>query len=67
MTFVKAKLLIERMARGETACIRLQGEEPLCNVPRSVTDYGHEILSLEGETPETSEFGPHLLVLRKSA
>ena len=38
LTFVKTKLLLERMASGETAEIRLKGAEPLENVPRSVRD-----------------------------
>lgn len=46
MTFVRAKLLLERMAPGETATIRLRGGEPLDNVPRAVRDHGHEVLSL---------------------
>ena len=36
MTFVKTRLLIEKMAAGETAEIHLVGEEPLENVPASV-------------------------------
>lgn len=47
MTFVRAKLLLERMAPGETASIRLRGGEPLDNVPRAVHDHGHEVLSLK--------------------
>ena len=66
MTFVKAKLLIERMTVGETARIRLQGVEPLDNVPRSIKDYGHEILSIEGETAEAPSDGIHLLIFRKN-
>ena len=46
LTFVKTKLLLERMAPGETAEIRLKGTEPLENVPRSVQEHGHEVLSL---------------------
>jgi TusA-related sulfurtransferase len=46
LTFVKTKLLLERMASGETAEIRLKGAEPLENVPRSVREHGHEVLSL---------------------
>lgn len=46
LTFVKTKLLLERMAPGETAEIRLIGKEPLENVPRSVRDHGHEVVSL---------------------
>lgn len=47
LTFVKTKLLIERMSPGETAAIRLRGAEPLENVPRSVREHGHQVLSLE--------------------
>ncbi len=47
LTFVKTKLLIERMLPGETAAIRLKGAEPLENVPRSVREHGHQVLSLE--------------------
>lgn len=47
LTFVKTKLLLERMAAGQTAEIRLKGAEPLENVPRSVREHGHEVLSLE--------------------
>ena len=46
LTFVKTKLLLERMAPGDTAEIRLIGQEPLENVPRSVRDHGHEVVSL---------------------
>jgi len=46
LTFVKTKLLLERMVSGETAEIRLKGAEPLENVPRSVREHGHEVLSL---------------------
>lgn len=66
MTFVRTKLLIERMAGGETAAVRLTGEEPLGNVPRSVKEYGHEVLSLEPEPGETPGSGIHILVLRKA-
>lgn len=47
MTFVRTKLLIERMAAGQTANIRLRGSEPADNVPRAVRDHGHEVLALE--------------------
>ncbi len=49
MTFVKTRLLIEKMKTGDTADIRLVGEEPLQNVPASVTELGHIVLSLEPE------------------
>ncbi|MDA1070807.1 MAG: sulfurtransferase TusA family protein [Proteobacteria bacterium] len=50
LTFVKTKLLIERMETGQVAQVRLNAGEPLSNVPRSVKEHGHEVLSLEEET-----------------
>ncbi len=49
MTFVKTKLALEKAASGEIVDIRLKAGEPLENVPRSVTEDGHHILSLEAE------------------
>lgn len=40
MTFVKTRLLIEKMGAGETAEIHLVGEEPIENVPASVLELG---------------------------
>ena len=65
LTFVKTKLLIERMATGQTAEVRLKGREPLENVPRSVTDHGHAVLSLVPETSAEDEFGIHRLHIQK--
>ena len=66
MTFVKTKLLIERMKPGQTCRVRLAGAEPLDNVPRSVAELGHEIVSV---MPEGADDGPeavHLIVIRKT-
>ncbi len=62
LTFVKTKLLIEQLSPGQTAEIRLKGAEPLENVPRSVREHGHEVLSLE---PEDGT-GVYVLRIRKS-
>ena len=64
MTFVRTKLLIEKMRPGERAEVRLQGGEPLHNVPRSVREIGHEVLSITPEDPDGPEDGPHRLVLK---
>jgi len=66
MTFVRTKLLIERMQSGETAEVRLQSKEPLENVPRSVREIGQEVLSLEPEDASGPEDGVHLLVVKKA-
>ena len=63
---VKTKLLIERMATGQTAEVRLKGREPLENVPRSVSDHGHSVISLEVESPTEPEDGIHRLILKKA-
>jgi len=65
MTFVRAKLMIEKMTPGSVAEIRLQGAEPLENVPRSIIDMGHEVISLEAETEATPGDGIHRLIIRK--
>ena len=66
LTFVKTKLLIERLSSGQTAEIRLKGAEPLENVPRSVREHGHEVLSLEPEDGANDGAGVYLLRIRKS-
>ena len=66
MTFVKTKLLIESMQPGQVAEVRLKGKEPLENVPRSVRDYGHEIISLEPEDPDRPAGGIQRLILKKT-
>ncbi len=46
MTFVRTRLLIERMASGDTATIVLRGAEPIENVPASVTELGHRVVAM---------------------
>ena len=62
MTFVKTKLLVERMQIGETAEVRLREGEPLENVPRSLKEMGQEVVSLEEDEP-----GIWCLTVRKAA
>ncbi len=65
MTFVRTKLLIEKMTSGETAVVCLNAGEPLANVPRSVREHGHAVLSLDPADPARPD-GPHLLRFRKA-
>jgi TusA-related sulfurtransferase len=66
LTFVKTKILIERMAPGDTAVVRLRGAEPLGNVPRSVREHGHEVIGLEPAEPGAdAPEDVHILTLRK--
>lgn len=65
ITFVKAKLAVERMAPGEVLEIRLCGDEPLENVPRSLTELGHRILHL-GPAEGESSTGVHVLRVEKT-
>ena len=46
MTFVRTRLLIERMASGDTATIVLRGAEPIENVPASVIELGHRVVDM---------------------
>ena len=47
MTFVRTKLALEKLPPGAILAVRLRGEEPRRNVPRSVREEGHEIVALE--------------------
>lgn len=60
MTFVRTRLALDRMAPGQTLLVRLRGEEPLRNVPRTAREQGHAVLSLE-----TAADGASLLLLRR--
>lgn len=64
LTFVHTRLRLERMAPSEILEIRLAGTEPLQNLPRSLADEGHEVLSL---APEVGSPGVHRLRVRKAA
>ena len=64
MTFVRTKLLIEKMILGERATVRLKGKEPIQNVPRAVRDHGHKIISLT-LVDEGDPNGAQLLVIEK--
>ncbi|RAU23829.1 sulfurtransferase TusA family protein [Paramagnetospirillum kuznetsovii] len=64
MTFVKTKLLVERMPSGEMVEVRLKGAEPLANVPRSLAELGHQIISTVREDGEGAD-GIHRLLVRK--
>ena len=65
MTFVRTKLLIEKMSSGQTAVVCLNSGEPLANVPRSVREHGHTVLDLAPVDPARPD-GPHLLRFQKS-
>jgi tRNA 2-thiouridine synthesizing protein A len=47
MTFVRTRLALDRMAPGQILSVRLRGDEPLRNVPRTAREQGHEVLSLD--------------------
>ena len=60
MTFVKVKLALSKMQSGEELDVALNDGEPLNNVPRTVIEQGHQVLSVhqEGET--------HHVLIRKA-
>ena len=60
MTFVRTRLALDRMQAGQTLLIRLRGEEPRRNVPRTAAEQGHAVLAQQ-ELPD----GITLLLLRK--
>lgn len=65
MTFVKTKLLIEKMKPLETAEVRLNAGEPLENVPRALAELGHSVLSVSAEDAG-SPAGVYRLVIQRA-
>ncbi|MBM3488401.1 MAG: sulfurtransferase TusA family protein [Alphaproteobacteria bacterium] len=73
MTFVRTRLLIEKVASGAVIEVRLNGGEPLGNVPDSVAELGHAILGVWDEAgnpvdraPPPAGGGPYRLRIRKA-
>ncbi len=57
MTFVKTRLMIEKMSVGDVATVLLRGEEPIENVPASVAELGHTVLEMGPVRFETDSAG----------
>jgi TusA-related sulfurtransferase len=61
MTFVKAKVAIEELTKGQIIKIRLNAGEPLLNVPRSLKDDGHKVIDVQ-----KAEQGTYLVWVEKN-
>ncbi len=60
MTFVHTRLALDRLASGEVLHVRLKGDEPRRNVPRTAAEQGHAVLSVE-DAPD----GTTVVVIRR--
>lgn len=60
MTFVRTRLALDRMQSGQTLLVRLRGEEPRRNLPRTAAEQGHSVLEQRDLPDGTTE-----LLLRK--
>ena len=49
LTFVKTKLRLEKLASGDILEVRLRSGEPLINVPKTASEQGHVIISIDPE------------------
>ena len=49
MTFVKVKLKLAQLKRGERLNVLLSGGEPLNNVPRAVVEEGYNVIEISPE------------------
>jgi len=47
MTFVKTKLALSKLNKGDILEVLLTKGEPLENVPKSATEQGYKVLSVE--------------------
>ncbi|MCB4821928.1 sulfurtransferase TusA family protein [Roseicella aerolata] len=60
MTFVRTRLALDRMKKGEVLLVRLRGDEPKRNIPRTAAEQGHDVLAQRDLPDGTTE-----LLLRK--
>lgn len=60
MTFVRTRLALDRMQPGQVLLVKLRGDEPVRNVPRTAKEQGHAVIAME-----TTEAGVTLLRLRR--
>ena len=60
ITFVKAKIALEELDDGDILSIRLNDGEPVQNVPKSIKEEGHEVLSLD-----KNDDGTYQLIVKK--
>ncbi|MDO9709843.1 sulfurtransferase TusA family protein [Paracraurococcus lichenis] len=60
MTFVRTRLALDRMPSGATLLVRLRGEEPRRNIPRTAVEQGHAVLAQQDLPDGVTE-----LLLRK--
>lgn len=62
MTFVRVRLLLDRLSAGSQASVLLRGGEPRANIPRQLVRLGHQVLALQAQPPE----GTWRLTFRKA-
>ena len=60
MTFVLTRLALDRLASGDLLRVRLKGDEPRRNVPRTAAEQGHAVLSVD-DAPD----GTTVVVIRR--
>jgi TusA-related sulfurtransferase len=55
LTFVKVKLGLEDLRDGQILAVHLNDGEPIQNIPRSLKDEGHKVLSVHQVADGTYE------------
>lgn len=56
MTFVRTRLALDRLTTGQTLLVRLRGDEPRRNVPRTAAEQGHAVIGQHDDSDGTTEF-----------
>jgi TusA-related sulfurtransferase len=61
MTFVKTKIALNKLQKGDILKVKVTEGEPLENVPKSAVEQGFKVLSVK----ETETQGIHLIEIEK--
>ena len=54
MTYVRTRLALDRLAPGQMLMVRLRGEEPRRNVPRTAVEQGHVVVNQNDNSDGTT-------------
>ena len=54
MTFIKTKLMLERMQSGQTCEVHLQSAEPITGIAQSLVELGHKVVDLGPVSDQTT-------------
>lgn len=61
MTYVRTKIQLAKLAKGDLLEVLVKGQEPVENIPLSATEQGYNVVSVA----ETAESGVYQIIIER--